>query len=49
MQLAFHGATTIKADLEADILNSQQAGYSALADILSIFLGRIGLHAQWLL
>jgi 2-keto-myo-inositol isomerase len=30
MQLAFHGATTIKASLEADIRNAQQAGYSAL-------------------
>ena len=30
MQLAFHGATTIKANLETDILNSQLAGYSAL-------------------
>jgi hypothetical protein len=26
MQLAFHGATTIKANLESDIRNSQQAG-----------------------
>ena len=30
MQLAFHGATTITASLEADIRNSQQAGYTAL-------------------
>jgi 2-keto-myo-inositol isomerase len=30
MQLAFHGATTIKADLEADVRNAAQAGYSAL-------------------
>ncbi len=30
MQLAFHGATTIKADLETDIRISQQAGYGAL-------------------
>ena len=30
MRLAFHGATTIKADLETDIRISQQAGYGAL-------------------
>ena len=30
MQIAFHGATTIKASLEDDIRNAAQAGYSAL-------------------
>ena len=30
MQLAFHGACTIKAKLETDIRNAQKAGYSAL-------------------
>ncbi len=30
MQLAFHGATTIRANLEADIRNAGDAGYSAL-------------------
>jgi 2-keto-myo-inositol isomerase len=30
MQLAFHGATTMKADLETDIAVSAQAGYVAL-------------------
>jgi 2-keto-myo-inositol isomerase len=41
MQLAFHGATTINATLEADIRNSQEAGYSALeiwTDKLDVYL-----------
>jgi 2-keto-myo-inositol isomerase len=41
MQLAFHGATTIKASLEVDISNSQEAGYSALeiwTDKLDVYL-----------
>ncbi len=43
MQLAFHGATTIKANLESDIRNSQQAGYSALeiwTEKLDVYLER---------
>ncbi len=43
MQLAFHGATTINASLEADISNSREAGYSALeiwTEKLDVYLER---------
>ena len=46
MQLAFHGACTIKAKLETDIRNAQKAGYSALeiwTEKLDVYLEEINI------